>query len=57
MTWDPLQPINGNVGYYGTNFSQFENFKRGYFIIDTGKYGHVAIIPVGLNYDKLNRIQ
>jgi phosphatidylserine decarboxylase len=42
-------PINGNVGYYGTDFSQFENFKRGYFIIDTGKYGHVAIIPVGLN--------
>lgn len=42
-------PPNGNVGYYGTDFSQFENFKRGYFIIDTGKYGYVAIIPVGLN--------
>ena len=42
-------PPNGNVGYYGTDFSQFENFKRGYFIVDTGKYGHVAIIPVGLN--------
>lgn len=41
--------INGNVGYHGTDFSQFENFKRGYFIIDTGKYGHVAVIPVGLN--------
>ncbi|WP_415396321.1 phosphatidylserine decarboxylase [Sulfurimonas sp. CS5] len=41
--------INGNVGYHGTDFSQFENFKRGYFIIDTGKYGHVAVIPIGLN--------
>lgn len=40
---------NGNVGYHGTDFSQFENFKRGYFIIDTHKYGHVAIVPVGLN--------
>ncbi|MEA1919844.1 MAG: phosphatidylserine decarboxylase, partial [Campylobacterota bacterium] len=42
-------PKNGNVGYHGTDFSQFENFKRGYFIVDTGKYGHVALIPVGLN--------
>ena len=42
-------PPNGNIGYYDTYFSQFENFKRGYFIVDTGKYGHVAIIPVGLN--------
>ena len=42
-------PQSGNVGYYGTNFSQFENFKRGYFIVDTGNYGHVALIPVGLN--------
>jgi len=40
---------HGNVGYKGTDFSQFENFQRGYFIIDTGKYGHVAVIPVGLN--------
>lgn len=42
-------PKNGNVGYHGTDFSQFENFQRGYFIIDTGKYGNVAVIPVGLN--------
>ncbi len=42
-------PPSGNVGYHGTDFSQFENFKRGYFIIDTGQYGHVAIVPVGLN--------
>lgn len=40
---------NGNVGYNGTDFGQFENFKRGYFIVDTGKYGHVALIAVGLN--------
>ena len=42
-------PPNGNVGYYGSDFSQFENFKRGYFIVDTGNYGHVAVIAVGLN--------
>lgn len=45
----PVWINTGNVGYNGTDFSQFENFKRGYFIIDTGKYGHVALIPVGLN--------
>lgn len=45
----PKWIANGNVGYHGTDFSQFENFKRGYFIVDTGKYGHVAIVPVGLN--------
>jgi phosphatidylserine decarboxylase len=42
-------PRNGNIGYYGTAFSQFEDFQRGYFIIDTGKYGRVAVIPVGLD--------
>jgi phosphatidylserine decarboxylase len=42
-------PLNGNVGYYGTDFSEFENFQRGYFIVDTGKYGHVALIAVGLD--------
>jgi len=47
-------PPNGNVGYYGTDFSQFENFQRGYFIVDTGKYGYVAMIPVGL--DTINTI-
>jgi len=40
---------NGNPGYYGTDFNQFENFQRGYFIVDTGTYGHVALIPVGLD--------
>lgn len=42
-------PVNGNVGYHGTEFGQFENFQRGYFVVDTGKYGHVALVPVGLN--------
>ncbi len=45
----PVWARDGNVGYYGTDFSQFGNFKRGYFIVNTGKYGHVAVIPVGLN--------
>jgi phosphatidylserine decarboxylase len=42
-------PSNGNVGAPGAEFSPFENFQRGYFIIDTGKYGHVAMVAVGLN--------
>lgn len=29
--------------------NQFEDFKRGYFIIDTKTFGHVAMVPVGLN--------
>ena len=41
-------PASGNVGY-DTDFSPFEDFQRGYLIADTGKYGHVAIVPVGLN--------
>jgi phosphatidylserine decarboxylase len=45
----PTWAHGGNVGYYGTEFNQFESFKRGYFIVDTGKYGHVALVPVGLN--------
>lgn len=42
-------PNNGNVGAPGADFSPYENFQRGYFIIDTGKYGHVAMVAVGLN--------
>ncbi len=42
-------PPNGNVGYKGSDFSKFEHFQRGYFIIDTEKYGCVAVVPVGLN--------
>lgn len=38
----------GNVGY-GYDYSVFEHFKRGYLIIQTQKFGYVAMIPVGLN--------
>jgi phosphatidylserine decarboxylase len=42
-------PKNGNVGSNGTDFNQFSDYKRGYFIGDTGKYGHVAMVAVGLS--------
>jgi phosphatidylserine decarboxylase len=42
-------PPDGDVGAYGTEFGQFEDFQRGYFIVDTGTYGHVALVAVGLN--------
>jgi len=42
-------PPNGNVGYHGTDFSQFEDFQRGYFILKTKNFGYVAMIPVGLD--------
>ena len=38
----------GNVGY-GYDYSVFEHFRRGYLIIETDKFGYVAMIPVGLN--------
>jgi len=42
-------PPGGNVGYYGSDFNAFEAYQRGYFIIDTGAYGLVAVVPVGLS--------
>jgi len=42
-------PENGNVGYYGSDFNQFSTYQRGYFIGDTGKYGYVAMVAVGLS--------
>jgi phosphatidylserine decarboxylase len=30
------------------DFSEFENYKHGYFVIKTQQYGYVAVIPVGL---------
>lgn len=39
----------GNLGQGDTDFSIFEDFHRAYYVIDTGVYGHVAIVPVGLN--------
>jgi len=38
-----------NVGESTTDFSIFEDFHRAYFVIQTSKYGYVAIVPVGLN--------
>jgi phosphatidylserine decarboxylase len=38
----------GNVGY-GYDYSVFEDFRRGYLIIETQDYGKVAMIPIGLN--------
>ncbi|KAI0561002.1 phosphatidylserine decarboxylase proenzyme [Gracilaria domingensis] len=38
-----------NPGQGDTDFSIFEEFHRAYYIIKTEKFGHVAMIPVGLN--------
>lgn len=42
-------PNTGNVGYFGASFGAFESYQRGYFVIDTGKYGLVGVVPVGLS--------
>ncbi len=42
-------PKYGNVGYNGSDFNQFSNYQRGYFIGDTGKHGYVAMVAVGLS--------
>lgn len=39
----------GDIGESTTDFSIFEDFHRAYFIMETEKYGYVALIPVGLN--------
>jgi phosphatidylserine decarboxylase len=39
---------DGNIGY-GASYSIFEHFRRGYFVIKTKEYGHVAMVPVGLD--------
>ncbi len=39
----------GNIGESTTDFSIFEDFHRAYYIIESAGYGHVAMIPVGLN--------
>ncbi|MFX0558577.1 phosphatidylserine decarboxylase [Maribacter sp. CXY002] len=38
---------NGNPGY-NKDYSVFENFRHGYFIIETKKYGFIAMAPIGL---------
>ena len=45
---DMLDMINnGNPGY-NKDYSVFEDFKHGYFIIETNNYGFIAMIPIGL---------
>jgi phosphatidylserine decarboxylase len=39
---------DGNFGY-GQSWSVFEHFRRGYVVIKTKEFGHVAMIPVGLD--------
>ncbi|WP_235299473.1 phosphatidylserine decarboxylase [Portibacter marinus] len=38
---------NGNPGY-NKDYSVFENFRHGYFIIQTNDYGFIAMVPIGL---------
>jgi phosphatidylserine decarboxylase len=38
---------NGNPGY-NKDYSVFENFRHGYFIIKTKDYGFIAMVPIGL---------
>ncbi|MFC3879465.1 phosphatidylserine decarboxylase [Algoriphagus namhaensis] len=38
---------NGNPGY-NKDYSVFEDFKHGYFIIETKHFGFIAMIPIGL---------
>ncbi|MEM7379664.1 MAG: phosphatidylserine decarboxylase [Bacteroidota bacterium] len=45
---DILDMINdGNVAY-NKDYSVFQDFRHGYYIIKTKKYGHIAMIPIGL---------
>ncbi|WP_411032218.1 phosphatidylserine decarboxylase [Spongiimicrobium sp. 3-5] len=38
---------NGNIAY-NKDYSVFQDFRHGYYIIDTKAYGHIAMIPIGL---------
>lgn len=40
---------NGNVGGYMAKYGVFGTYHRGYYIIQTEKYGKVAMIPIGLD--------
>lgn len=37
----------GNPGY-NKDYSVFENFRHGYFVIKTEQYGYIGMIPIGL---------
>jgi phosphatidylserine decarboxylase len=45
---DILDMINdGNPGY-NKDYSVIENFRHGYFIIKTERFGYIAMVPIGL---------
>ncbi len=45
---DLLDMVNdGNVAY-NKDYSVFQDFRHGYFIIKTETYGYIAMIPIGL---------
>ena len=41
--------LNGGNFGYGSSYSVFEQFRRGYLVIKTRDFGHVAMVPVGLD--------
>ncbi len=45
---DMLDMINNGNLAYNKDYSVFEDFKHGYFIIETDKYGFIAMVPIGL---------
>jgi phosphatidylserine decarboxylase len=45
---DMLDMINNGNLAYNKDYSVFEDFKHGYFIIETKKYGLIAMVPIGL---------
>jgi phosphatidylserine decarboxylase len=45
---DMLDMINNGNLAYNKDYSVFEDFKHGYFIIETSNYGFIAMIPIGL---------
>jgi len=44
----PVFIDGGNIGF-GSSYSVFEQFRRGYLVIKTRDFGHVAMVPVGLD--------
>ncbi len=45
---DILDIINdGNIAY-NKDYSVFQNFRHGYYLIKTEEYGYIAMIPIGL---------
>ena len=45
---DMLDIINNGNLAYNKDYSVFEDFKHGYFIIETNNYGFIGMIPIGL---------